>query len=103
MALFLKSFKDLSAGCSLKYLANESNLYFQSTEIHRTNNFLLIFTKFHLSVVMVRALVFESFNFLEVHKNISKLKCEYSVFLPFCNFFLDAYEFSVVIQKSLKF
>jgi hypothetical protein len=46
---------------------------------------------------------FESFNFLEVHKNIFKLKYEYNVFLPFCYFFLDAYEFSVVIQKSLKF
>jgi hypothetical protein len=41
--------------------------------------------------------------FLEVHKNISKLKYEYNVFLHFCYFSLDAYKFSVVIQKSLKF
>jgi hypothetical protein len=58
MSLFLKSFKDLSAGYSLKYLANEPNLYVQSTEILKTNSLLLIFTKFHLSVVLVRALVF---------------------------------------------
>jgi hypothetical protein len=36
MSLFLKSFKDLGAGYSLKYLVNESNLYFQSTEIYKT-------------------------------------------------------------------